>query len=91
MLAAQFKPLVTKRRLLWEKLTSLQTDKGMRLMAETLLDPKASQHLLKIRRMGVQSEAGIRATSTFLSLVLGGEFGRHGTDLYKSYKNRNEK
>ena len=54
--------------------------------ATIISEVKASQHLLKIHRMNVNTEAGIRATSTFLSLVLGGEFRRHGTELYKSYK-----
>jgi hypothetical protein len=90
-IAARFKPLVTHRRLAWEKLMQMQTESGMKKTAEALLDPKASQHLLKIRRMGPYTEAGLRAFSTFASLVLGGEFGRHGMELYKSHQNRNEK
>jgi hypothetical protein len=85
-IAARFKPLVTHRRLAWEKMLELQTNRGRKLMAEAMTDPRASQHLLKIRKMNLSTEKAIRATSTFLSLVLGGEFRRHGTQLYRSYK-----
>ena len=64
----------------------LQTNRGRKLMAEAMTDPKASQYLLKIRRMNLATEKGIRATSTFLSLVLGGEFSRQGPALYRTYK-----
>lgn len=85
-IAARFKPLVTHRRLAWEKLMDLQTSRNRKKMAEAMLDPRASQHLLKIKRMGVNTEKGLRAFSTFASLVIGGEFRRHGSDLYESYQ-----
>jgi len=85
-IAARFKPLVTHRRLAWEKMMDFQTSRNRKKMTEAMLDPRASEHLLKIRRMGVNTEKGIRAFSTFASLVIGGEFRRHGSDLYESYQ-----
>jgi len=85
-LLASTKPLVTHRLVTLRKLLEFQTTRGRKLMAEAMLDPKASRNLLKIRRMGVNTEAGIRAASTFFSLILGGEFRRHGTELYESFE-----
>ncbi len=86
MIKAYAYPLITFKKVIWDKLQDLQTDRGRKLMAEALLDTRTKNHVLKIRRMGIKTEKGIRAFSTFLSLVLGGEYRRHGTDLYKSYR-----
>lgn len=73
-------PLITHKKVLWDKVTQFQTSRGRKLMAEALTNPKAQGQLLRIRKIGLGTEAGLKATSTFFSLILGGEYSREITE-----------
>ena len=72
-------PLITYKKVVWDRITQFQTSRGRKLMAEALTNPKAQGELLRIRKMGEGTEAGLKATSTFFSLILGGEYSRELT------------
>jgi hypothetical protein len=76
MLKAFAYPLITYKKVLWDKATQFQTGRGRKLMAEALTNPKAQGQLMRIRKMGQGTEAALKATSTFFSLILGGEYSR---------------
>jgi hypothetical protein len=73
-------PLITYKKVLWDKITQFNTSRGRKLMAEALTNPQAQGELLRIRKLGPGTEAGIKATSTFFSLILGGEYSRGITE-----------
>ena len=77
-------PLITYKKVLWDRITQFQTSRGRKLMAEALTDPRAQGELLRIRKMGQGTEASLKATSTFFSLILGGEYSRElSQDFFK--------
>jgi hypothetical protein len=73
-------PLITYKKVMWDKITQFQTGRGRKLMAEALTNPEAQGQLLRIRKMGLGTEAGVKAASTFFSLILGGEYTRDITE-----------
>jgi hypothetical protein len=81
VMKAASRPLYPVKRILIDKLNIFMTEKKMGLLAEALLDTRSRKHVLKIRRMGVNTEKGAMAAITFLSLVSGGEFRRHGLSI----------
>ena len=74
-------PLFTWKKAVLDRLTDFRTARGKRLLAEALVDTNTKGQILRIKRFGPNTEKGLEATSTFLSLVLGGEYRRHGTSL----------
>jgi hypothetical protein len=84
MIAAATRPLMTYQRIMGDKLNDFISEKAKRKFIEAALSPETGPHLAKIKRLNLNTEKGIRQVSTFLSLVLGGEFQRHGLELPKT-------
>lgn len=74
-------PLFTWKKAVLDRITDFRTSRGKRLLAEALIDTNTRGQVLRIKRFGPNTEKGARAASTFFSLVLGGEYRRHGTSL----------
>ena len=74
-------PLLTWKKAVMDRLTDFRISRARRLLAEALIDTNTKGQILRIKRLGPKTEKGLEATSTFLSLILGGEYRRHGTSL----------
>ena len=67
-------PLVTKKKVLYDKARLLFTAENRKKTARALLTPTAAKRLARIKTIGIDTEKGVRAFSTFLSLLYGNEF-----------------
>jgi hypothetical protein len=67
-------PLVTKKKILYDKARLLLTAENRKKSARALLNPTAAKRLARVKTIGIDTEKGIRAFSTFLSLLYGNEF-----------------
>lgn len=86
MLAAATRPLYTYQRIIGDRLNELLSERAKKQLTEALLSPDAGKHLARIKRLDMNTQKGIRALGTFLSLVAGGEFKRHGFELIRTEK-----
>lgn len=86
LLLASTRPLRPYRRIVADRISNMMSGKASKRLTETLLSPDAGKHLARIKRLGVGTQKGVRAFSTFLSLVAGGEFKRHGFELVRTEK-----
>lgn len=69
-------PMYTKRRLIAEKLNDFMTEKAQRLVSDALVNPATTKHLQKIKHLSLNTEKGVKAATTLMSLILGGHFSR---------------
>jgi hypothetical protein len=74
LLAAATRPLYTYQRLIGDRLNELAGESAQVKLMEALSNPKAMKELRRIKRIGLKTQKGLKATTTFLSLVIGGEY-----------------
>ncbi len=68
IVGAQFKPLVTTRKLLFEWLRGKASGKGQRELAEVLLDPRSAQELARLKQLTPKTEELIRQFAIFAGI-----------------------
>jgi hypothetical protein len=75
-------PLFTWKKLVVDKVQTLQSAKNRAKLLNALIDPRSGRELSKIKKLGVGTAAGMRALGTFSTMVIGGEYLRNGNELY---------
>jgi hypothetical protein len=76
IIAAATRPLMTYQRLIGDKANEMLATRARIQLAEALVSPQSTKHIRRIKVLGPTTQKGIRAMSTFLSLVIGNEFER---------------
>jgi hypothetical protein len=89
-LAAATRPLMTYQRLVGDKLNEMMSESAKKRLVEAMLNPDVGDALRKVKVLGPGTEEGIKAFSTFLSLVIGGQYAPEFTQLVKSHKGLRE-
>jgi hypothetical protein len=90
MLAAATRPLMTYQRLIGDKLNEAMSESAKKRLVEAMLNPDVGDALRRIKVVGPATEEGMKAISTFLSLVIGGQYAPEYTRLVKSHKTNYE-
>lgn len=89
-LAAATRPLMTYQRLLGDKLNEAMSESAKKRLIEAMLNPDVGDALKRVKVLGPNTEEGMKAFSTFLSLVIGGQYAPEYTRLVKSHKTNYE-
>jgi hypothetical protein len=76
-------PLVTKKKVVYDKARLLLTAENRKKTAKALLTPTAAKRLERIKTIGIDTEKGVRAFSTFLSLLYGNQFTETNELIFK--------
>jgi hypothetical protein len=83
LIRAHVYPLVTKKKVLYDKANLLLIAENRKKTARALLTPTAAKRLERIKTIGIDTEKGIRAFSTFLSLLYGNHFTEINEEVFK--------
>jgi hypothetical protein len=86
LVVASFKPLVTKRKVTYEKLKGMFIAQNRRKTAQALLTPTSAKHLKRIKSVGIGTEKGLKALTTFMSLVYGNQFTEINDMMFQAHE-----
>lgn len=90
VVAAATRPLMTYQRLIGDKINEVMSESARKRLVESMLNPEVGNALRRVKVVGPNTEEGMKAFSTFLSLVIGGQYTSNMTQLVKSHKSLQE-
>lgn len=80
------RPMRTYQQVVGDRLNQFLGDAAKKRLLESMLDPRVGNQLQRIKVLGPETEKGMQALSTFISLILGGEYTEKLPELVKSHK-----